>query len=214
MKEADLFPILKKHFKNLGYKVYAEVPNHFRNVDFVAVKPNEHIAVEMKLRFNDDVFHQASYNRHDFHKSYIAFPVKKVMLCDTANNDVYWDFKEKLRRRIDWCKSYGIGILQIVGNYQTVLEVMEGKYNIPKKLYDFSPFRESRYDEAGIQHSTNSSAKVVIQRIKNYVRKHPNANWEELHNNIQHHYAHKNSFKNSMTNLHGISLEVIKKTLL
>lgn len=213
-KESELFPPIKKYFKDLGYKVYAEVPSYFRNVDCVAVKENEHIAVEMKLRFNDDVFHQASSNRYSFHKSYVAFPVKKAILCGTENGDIYWNFKEKLRRRIDWCRNYGIGILEVVGTHQIVFESMEGKYNLPKKVYDFSTFSESDNDEAGIKNSPNSSAKVVIERIKKYVREHPKTNWNELHIKIQHHYAHKNSFKNSITIMHGFDLEAFRETLM
>lgn len=198
MKEKELFPPLKKYFNELGFKVFTEVPNHYRSIDFVAVRDKEQIAVEMKISFTKDVVRQASMNTFHFLKSYVAIPKRKI----NENNHKY-----------DWCISKGIGILQVYP-LGTIFEFLKARKNEVNKLYDFSTFEERDGDEAGIPFNRGVSvAYVVLDRVKKYVTEHPTANWEEIYQNVQNHYSHKQSMAQSMTQWKGFSLVRFKESL-
>lgn len=212
MKEKDLFPPLKKHFKDLGYMVYAEVPSNFRGVDFVAVKGNEQIAVEMKLTFNNIVYYQATTNHYHFGKSYIAFPRKELLLIDNCNE--YWKLSEKMRLIIEWCLISGIGILQIIPPHNIIVEVLEGRYKKPYEIYDFSQYKENDNDEAGLPYQKGVSAGYYeLKLIKEYIRNNPDASWKEIYNNVQNHYSSPQSLSGSMSQWRGFSLIEFKKSL-
>lgn len=209
-KEKDLFPPLKQMFKERGFSVFAEVPDHYRGVDFVAVKGDDHVAVEMKLRFSDDVVRQASYSLHSFGKACVAFPVKKPFL---VHGEAYWELNEKTRYRIDWCAKYGIGILQVMrcGTIFTALEPVETER---RRIFDFQHYRESDDDEAGLpfQKGVSAAARELVG-IKEYVKLHPHADWKEIYNNVQNHYSSYRSLAGSMGQHRGFSLPEYKRSL-
>ncbi len=205
-KESDLFPPLKKYFNELGYKVFAEVPCIYRNVDFVAVRKGEHNAVEMKTGFTKGVVYQAYTNISSFHKSCIAYPVKKAKIFNKDTN-------KRDGEKYDTCFSNGIGILQILP-HGTIFEALEAKAHKPYKEYDFSTFETNDNDEAGLPCQKGiSAAFVVLDRIKNYVKKHPKADWQEIYENVQHHYSSKASLSGSMSRWKGFNLEAFKKSI-
>ncbi|RLQ94239.1 DUF2161 domain-containing phosphodiesterase [Falsibacillus albus] len=68
--EVDLYPPIQKHFVKLGYEVYGEV----RDCDIAAVKDDELIIVEMKLRLNMDLLVQATKRQKMTNLVYIAIP--------------------------------------------------------------------------------------------------------------------------------------------
>lgn len=210
-KEKDLFPPLKACFKQRGYTVFAEVPCMYRGVDFVAVNGDDHIAVEMKLSFNNDVIRQASYNIHHFGKSYVAFPVQKAFIC---HNDSYWELNEKLRAKIDWCQKYGIGILQVM-RCGTVFEALEAVEGNRYRVFDFSQYQESDEDEAGLPYQKGVSAGYrELLAIEAYVRNNPNASWREIFDNVQNHYQDHRSLAGSMKQHRGFSLPEFKKSIM
>lgn len=211
MKEKDLFPPLKKYFKDQGYKVYAEVACFARGVDFVAVKGNEHIAVEMKLSFNRGVVYQAHTNRISFGKSYVAYPVKKPILFD--NSEIYWKLRESIQSRYANCKGWGIGILQVLPK-GTIFEALESIYEKPYRVFDFSQYTESENDEAGLPYQKGVSAgHYELAAIREYVKNHPTANWKEIYENVNNHYSSPQSLAGSMSQWRGFSLQEFKKSL-
>lgn len=211
MKEKDLFPPLKKHFKDNGYKVFAEVACFYRGVDFVAVKGNHHIAVEMKLSFNDQVVRQAHGNVISFGNSYVAFPVKKPILFN--NDDQYWKLRQSIRDRYDRCVQRGIGIYQVLPS-GVVFEALEAKYQKPYRVFDFSQYRESHKDEAGLPCQKGvSEGYYELKAIQAYVRKHPTANWKEIYLNVNNHYSSSTSLAGSMRSWRGFSLQDFKKQI-
>lgn len=214
LREAQLFKPLKKHFKDLGYAVYAEVPCFGRGVDFVAVKGNEHIAVEMKMYFNNEVLRQAHGNIISFGRSYIAYPTKKAVMIDPHDHDKYWALPERLRNKIDYCKQRGIGVIQIVGAHQIIFTAMEAVYDKPYRVFDFSQFSESESDEAGLPYQKGVSAGYYeLEAIKAYVRAHPQADWREIYANVQNHYSSPSSLSGSMGQWRGFSLNEFKHHL-
>jgi hypothetical protein len=221
LKEKNLFPPLKAHFKQLGYKVYAEVPCFYRGVDFVAAKGDDHIAVEMKTSFNDEVVRQASSNIISFGKSYVAYPVRDVVLIPDDYEDMQRDnhrafrkLRQTVQDRVSDCQRAGIGILQVVGKSQIVVEVLEAKYQKPYRVFDFSVYRESKNDEAGLPFQKGVSAGYEeLKAIKRYVRKHPAASWPEIFQNVQNHYSDYRSLAGSMRQWRGFSLSEFRKSV-
>lgn len=201
-KESDLFAPLKKYFKDDGFKVFPEVPCNYRSVDFVAVSvdvPEYHIAVEMKLGFTIEVVRQAIYNTINFHRSIIAVPTK---IKNPYEN-----------KKFDLCRGYNIGILRVLpdGNIE---EILESQWKEPRVVYDFDGFEEKENDIAGVPYQKGTStAFVVLDRIKLYVTKNPEAEWGDIFENVQHHYSNKQSLSGSMAQWKGFYLEEFKKTL-
>ena len=75
MREANLYPALKRHFESLGYVVYAEVPApHSGYVDLLAVHELVTVAVELKLWFSRGAVRQAGRNTRYVWESYVAVP--------------------------------------------------------------------------------------------------------------------------------------------
>jgi len=213
MREAELFTPLKKHFKNQGYKVYAEVPCWGRGIDFVAVKDDHHIAVEMKLSFNNKVISQAYGAKIAFHEAYVAFPVKKHFLADPHDNEKFWALPERLRNKIDACRTRGIGIIQILPQ-GTIFTAMESRRETPYRVFDFSQYFESDNDEAGLPCQKGVSAVYMeLKAIKEYVRSHPRADWKEIFANVQNHYSSPSSLAGSMSQWRGFRLGEFKKSL-
>jgi hypothetical protein len=209
-KEKDLFPPLKKMFKEQGYSVFAEVPVHYRGVDFVAVKDDDHIAVEMKLSFSSDVIRQASYSIGVFNKAYVAFPVAKPFLI---HDEHYWELNQKLQQKVDWCSKYGIGILQVM-RCGTIFTALEARDCDRRRIFDFQHYRENEEDEAGLpfQKGVSAAARELVG-IKEYIKLHPYCDWKEIYANVQNHYANWRSLAGSMGQHRGFSLAEYKKEL-
>lgn len=208
MKEKDLFPPLKKSFKELGYTVYAEVPYFYRGIDFVAVKGEDHIAVEMKMSFSHKVISQANLNSGGFGKNYVAFPVKKPILY----NDDLWK-REKLLEKFELCRKMGIGIYQVLPS-GIIFEAMEARYKKPYRIFDFSQYEENDNDEAGIPCQKGvSMGYMELKAIKAYVQENPNASWREIYENVQNHYSSPSSLSGSMSQWRGFTLREYKRSL-
>lgn len=207
-KEADLFPIVKANFKRQGYSVYAEVAHFLRGIDLVAVRTEEHIAVELKMSFNDHVVRQAHWNTLSFDKVYIAFPLTKPVLYH--NDEVYWKLKESVRNRYDRCVREGIGIYQILP-HGLIFEALEAKQQNVVKRMDFTHHKESVEDVGGLPSQKGVSAGYYeLENIKDYVRAHPSASWREIFENVHTHYSNHTSLAGAMSQWRGFSLKEFK----
>lgn len=210
-KEQDLFPIIKKSFKERGFAVYAEVAHYLRGIDLVAVKPEEHIAVELKMTFNNHLIRQAGWDTTSFDKVYIAFPVSKPVLYH--NDETYWKIKESVRARYDRCVAQGIGIFQILPS-GVIFEALEAKQQEYLKRMDFSHYTEGEDDIGGLPSQKGVSAGYYeLESIKDYVRAHPEARWQEIFDNVHTHYSNHRSLAGAMRQWRGFSLQEFKKTL-
>ena len=75
MREADLYPPLKRHFEALGWRVYAEVPApHGGFIDLLAVRDEVSLAVELKTWCSRVAARQARVNRACVWESWVAAP--------------------------------------------------------------------------------------------------------------------------------------------
>lgn len=211
MKECDLYPIVKKMFKERGYSVFAEVAHFMRGIDLVAIKEEEHIAVELKLSFNWDVVRQAHTNKISFDKSYVAYPVKKPVLFHSE--DVYWKLRDSTKQRYDRCVKEGIGIFQILPS-GVIFEALEGQQLDPVRRMDFTHHKESEHDLGGLPSQKGVSAGYYeLECIKDYVREHPDAKWKEIYDNVHNHYSNEKSLAGCMASWRGFSLSDFKKSL-
>lgn len=211
-KESDLFPIIKKHFKDMGYTVYAEVAAMYRGVDLVAVKGEEHIAVELKLSFNDGVCHQAMIDTQNFDKVYVAFPVPKAIFYHQES--VFWKVKESIQRRYTWLENRGIGMLQVLPSGM-VYEDLEPKQQTPYRKLDLQHYIESDDDLGGVPFQRGvSEGYHELESIKKYVTANPNANWREIYDNVSNHYSSHTSMAGAMRQWRGFSLQEFKSGLI
>jgi hypothetical protein len=210
MLEKDLYPPLKKYFKDQGYKVFAEVPCFYRGVDFVAVNGDKHIAVEMKTSFNYKVIQQASYGVLAFGNSYVAFPVKKPVMVHDKH---FWELKESWQRKVEFCERDGIGILEVV-NGSWIFEALQSVPKKPYRIFDFSQYEEDENDVGGLPCQKGvSMGYMELKAIKEYVRQHPDANWKEIYGNVQNHYSSPQSMAGAMSQWRGFNLTEFKKSI-
>lgn len=209
--EAELFAPVKRYFKGLGFTVYAEVAHYYRGIDLVAVKGDDHVAVELKLTFNDKVVSQARQNSLSFSKGYVAYPVKEPVYFHF--DEVYWKLRESTRVRYEHCRGSGIGILQILpsGMIYEALEPQEQK--VFKKM-DFAHYEEKDDDVGGLPFQKGVSAGYhELESIKKYVAINPTASWQEIFDNVHTHYAHARSLSGAMRQWRGFSLSDFKRRL-
>ncbi len=163
------------------------------------------------MKFNDNVVRQADVNVISFGNSYIAYPVKKAVLFDDF--DVYWSLREKTITRIEFCRSNGIGILQVLP-YGNIFYALENKYKEPWRVFDFSQYNEDENDEAGLPYQKGVSAGYMeLKAIKEYVKDNPDADWKDIFKNVQNHYSSPQSLAGSMKQWRGFSLKDYKKEI-
>lgn len=210
-KEADLYPIIKKSFKNDGYSVFAEVACNYRGVDLVAVKGDEHIAVELKKSFNDHVLRQATWDANYFDKVYVAFPVRKAILFHS--DDVYWGLRESVRDRYDYCLKRGVGIIQVLPSGM-VYEALEPTQQRTIRKLDLKHYIDADDDVGGVPYQKGvSEGYHELESIKKYVIAHPDASWREIYENVPNHYSSHTSLSSSMSQWRGFYLQAFKDSL-
>lgn len=210
-KECDLYPIIKKSFKNDGYSVFAEVAVQGRGVDMVALKDDEQIAIELKLRFNSSVVWQARQALLFFDKVYVAYPVKKIVMFHSDN--VYSSLREGTQRLYNNCVHSGIGIMQVLPS-GLIFEALEPKQQTPFRKVDLQHYIDGDDDLGGLPFQKGvSEGYHELESIKKYVIAHPTASWREIYENVSNHYSSHTSLAGSMAQWRGFSLNEFKKNL-
>lgn len=211
VKESDLYPIIKKSFKQDGYTVFAEVATDHRGVDMVAVKGEEHIAIELKLAFNDHLVEQASWNTQRFDKSYIAYPVRKAVMFHVE--DVFWSLRESAQQKYLYCQRRGIGIMQVLPT-GVIYEALEPAIQKPFRKLDLQHYVERDDDLGGLPYQKGvSEGYHELESIKKYVTAHPTASWREIYDNVSNHYSSPQSLAGSMSQWRGFYLREFKASL-
>lgn len=210
--ESDLYAPIKKYFKEEGYTVFAEVACMGRGVDMVAVKGDEHIAIELKMSFNSDVCWQARQAILHFDKSFVAFPVKEARFFHQP--DYFWKQRETVQQMYNNLEAIGIGMLQVLPSGMVYTE-LEAKQQEPYRKLDLQHYIESDDDLGGLPYQKGvSEGYHELESIKKYVREHPKANWREIFDNVSTHYSSHNSLSGSMSQWRGFCLSEFKKSLL
>ncbi|MGE8203914.1 DUF2161 domain-containing phosphodiesterase [Heyndrickxia sp. NPDC080065] len=82
--EVDLYKPIQKHFIKEGYEVYGEV----NDCDVTAIKDDELIIVELKLRLNVDLLIQATKRQRLSNQVYIAIPKPNYSLFSKKWRDI------------------------------------------------------------------------------------------------------------------------------
>lgn len=95
MKEADLYPLLKRYLEDLGFAVQAEV----NNIDVVAIKDDEMVIVEMKTQLNLKLIYQGCQRQKMSDTVYLAVP--------KLNN------KKTLKERLHILRRLNLGLLEV-----------------------------------------------------------------------------------------------------
>lgn len=209
--ESDLYPIIKKYFKQQGYTVFAEVACMGRGVDMVAVRGEEHIAIELKTSFNSDVCWQARQATLHFDKVFIAFPVNEARFFHQP--DYFCKQKDTIQQRYDNLESKGIGMLQVLPSGMVYTE-LEAKQQEPYRKLDLQHYTESDDDLGGVPYQKGvSEGYHELESIKKYVIANPNASWREIFTNVSNHYSSHTSLAGSMSQWRGFSLNQFKRGL-
>lgn len=79
--EAELAPPVAAHFHERGYNVWLEVPFNGRIADVIAVKGDEVVAVELKLRDYRQALRQAMAYQVGCHRSFVGLPLPVALDC-------------------------------------------------------------------------------------------------------------------------------------
>lgn len=100
-KERELVKPVKEYFESKNYSTFEEVKLFARNIDVVAKRGNDIVAIELKLRDWRRALAQACLNLRVSNFSYIALPEP---IWDRINKSVYTASIEQ-----------GIGLLSVNG---------------------------------------------------------------------------------------------------
>ena len=79
--ERDLTPHVAAHLEGSGYRVWAEVPFNGRIADLVAVKEDEVVGVELKLRDFRQAHRQALAYQVGCHRTFVGLPLDSAFDC-------------------------------------------------------------------------------------------------------------------------------------
>lgn len=79
--EAELAPPVAAHFHGQGYDVWLEVPFNGRIADVIAVRGEEVVAVELKLRDWRGAHRQAMAYQVGCHRSFVGLPLPVALEC-------------------------------------------------------------------------------------------------------------------------------------
>jgi len=179
MKEYQLCEIVKNWLIQNGWEVYCEVAgsNSYRFTDMVATHDNKVIAIETKLSLTKNVIHQAYNNHLHCNSTLVAIATKPKQIG------------------IEECKKFGIGIITINPKPQLIL-----KPRHQWKIYLPFMIMESNKNIIGGKPNEKGNGVTydVLDRIKEYVKSHPDATWREIYQNIDHHYSSQSSLSGAM----------------
>lgn len=190
MKEVELAKDVVKYLEN--YDLYFEV----LDMDIVAKSGNILTSVEVKTNLNFKVIEQAKRNKSYCHYSYIAIPYAKNRM-----------FAYSI------CDNLGIGVLEIeyskFNNKAYIRETVRPKVNrvvISKfiKSHLTPEKKENVPGASGSDGTTITAFKMTLDRMEEYIERHPGCTFKELFDNIDHHYY-------SFTSARGSTYQWINK---
>jgi len=179
MKETELAQKFIDFFDD-KYEIFKEVPAE-GIIDFVAKFNNITIAVEVKLSLNFDVIEQAKKNKFYCTYSYIAVPEPK-----------HKHFGYEI------CEMLGIGVLVYKsGNFNEIKEYIKPNVNrhLYNKFYRLNLEPYMKLSKAGAATDRITPYKITIDRMVNYIRRHPNCKLKDCLNNIDFHWSNITSAK-------------------
>lgn len=99
--ERELAAPVGRHFEALGYEAFYEVAFNGRIADVIAVKGEEVVAVELKLRDHRTALRQAMAYQVGCHRSFVGVPLETAL--------------QVLRRERHAFTSSGTGLLAVAG---------------------------------------------------------------------------------------------------
>lgn len=189
--EKQLAEQVIEYFKN--HQIYKEVlfKRNSKRIDIIAVKDNIFIGLEIKKALNVKLIEQTAFWKLHTHKTYLCIPSKK-------NNTKY-----KNQFIYEMLQDYGIGIIFIYS--EGVCIISESSFN---STPDLPVLYESQKETELISNDYITPFKNTIKNIEDYLQTNGRTEIFELINNIQHHYANKNSAKSQILKM--INWDVIK----
>ncbi len=115
--ELELYPALTDFFLARGYLMDFEVPIHRNRIDMLVYKPDQTIAIELKLKNWKRARRQATYYQLGADLSYIAMPLNQAIEL----------YKRKYHLEKD-----GIGLFAVLVDTGEVRELVEPKQSLRK----------------------------------------------------------------------------------
>ena len=187
MKEHDLALSVCNLLREWGYTVYSEIQGYGTPArhDIVGLKNDtELIVVELKMSLNDKVIRQAYSGQNFTSECYVAIPVSPRVSS------------------IERCRKYGVGIIQVSGDNAKILTKptckMEGWIPAIKLIIDRLKRHEPSDDAGKPNEAGIGITHILVNKVKEYLTKHPKATWKEIWENIENHYSSPATFCSSM----------------
>lgn len=201
MRESDLAAPVADWLEAQGYVVYSEI----FDIDMVGMNDkDELIVVELKLYATTD----KSRKRNKRQATSVLLQAQRSIIY---TSQVYAAVATKPRKKsIDRFKDCGVGLLSVRDNKVNIIlepelridPMQKLKQQMVESLHKFTPCRV-----AGIPTLKGSGiAQAVLEDIREYLIKHPKADWKEIYYNIENHYSNHNSLRNSMKQWQGFTL--------
>lgn len=113
--ERDLAPHVRAYFERQGFRTLLEVPFNGRIADVIALKGDEVVGIELKLRDYRTAHRQALAYQVGCHRTFVALPLESAMLC--------------LRRHESAFRESGAGLLAVRMPEGDVSEVLPARHH-------------------------------------------------------------------------------------
>jgi len=196
MKETDLAKPIADWLRQQGYVVYAEIPCLSRRVDFIGLRNNDIICVELKRSLTTKQPKRA--------RGYTSPVLYQARSCQLITSIVYVAVATNPHTSsIKACEEIGVGILRVCSKSK-VVEIIT-----PHKQYEPSIHLREEIkahciaikpsDDAGKpQQVGEGPAQDCYWRIKQYRETHPKATWKDIFKEVPNHYSSQQSMYGAM----------------
>lgn len=145
MLETDLYLPVKELFEDLGYQVHSEI----NNIDILATKEDEAIAIELKTAFNLKLILQAIDRQRIIPNVFIAIP---MLSLNQLNSLAFLQKKELLTRL-----GLGLILVSLEANHPYAQIVFEPKpYSFSPKTRKDKKRKISTFKEVSLRHGDNN----------------------------------------------------------
>lgn len=185
LREVELSEPVRKWLEGRGYTAYAEVPFLYYTPDWVGMKGEQAVIVEMKVSLTKQVIRAAAVQQIYADLTYAAVKTNPMV------------------KGLQSCKKHGVGVLTLRdGEMVEILQAQRFKGGPSgswrKKLME----RIGGLEPGGVAGKPTLAGEGPAidchARVQEYKAAHPKATWKEIFENVPNHYASPKSLAGSM----------------
>lgn len=189
LREVQLSEPVHRWLVSKGLTPYAEFPIPYHTADWLAVKKDHLIVVEMKICLSREVIHRARLEQ--------SF-VDQVWVAVLSNPRI---------SGIGRCEDLGIGVLTLREDRMVEIAPASNSRKVSDHYRNKILSKLEGREPGGVAGMPtlrgDGPAIRCLEAVDRYREKHPEATWKEIYKEVPNHYASPKSLANSMGKVRG-----------